>query len=161
MNNDNFKIIEGDIFHLEKNVECIVNAWNTNIIPLFLLFPHGISGKLKKIAGYKPFNELLKFGIMKPGDAVLTSGGRLSGTKIIHVAGINYIWQSNLNIVERCIRNALTLAKKHNLKSIAFPVIGSGIGGLKEDDVINVMSDVVNEKDWSIKIIIVKYKKTP
>lgn len=35
-------------------------------------------GTVKKIAGYKPFNEILKKGILKPGQAVLTSGGDTS-----------------------------------------------------------------------------------
>lgn len=64
------ELIQGDIFEHES--ECMVNAWNRNFIPWFLLLSHGISGQLKKKAGYKPFNELLNKGILKSGDAVLT-----------------------------------------------------------------------------------------
>jgi len=66
------KIVKGDLF--SQQVDCFVNAWNMNYIPWFLLLSHGVSGQLKKKAGYKPFNELLKKGIMKPGSAVITSG---------------------------------------------------------------------------------------
>lgn len=150
---NNYKFIEGDLF--DVNAECLVNAWNMNFIPWFLLLPHGISGQLKKKAGYKPFNELLKKGIIKSGHAVLTSGGKLN-KKIIHVAGINCFWISNLKIVEDCTRNALILARENNINSIAFPLIGAGVGGLKQDDVIATMERVFNERSWDLNIYLVK-----
>lgn len=154
--NEFYNIKTGGLF--DANVECFVNSWNTNIIPWFLLLPHGVSGRLKKVAGYKPFNELLRKGIVKPGGAVLTSGGRLN-KKVIHVAGVNYFWISTLEIVEKCTRNALILAKDEKLKSIAFPIIGTGVGGLKESDVISVMENVFKEKEWNIDIMLVRKNK--
>lgn len=149
-------IVNGDLF--SQNAECFVNPWNMNFIPWFLLVPHWVSGKLKKVAGYKPFNELLKMGLLKPGSAVITNGGNLS-QKIIHVAGLEWYWISTLKVVENCIRNALLLAEKNNIKSIAFPLIGTGVGGLKEKDVLQLMEKVASEKVWSInKIIVVKYQ---
>ena len=150
------KIAKGDLF--EQKADCLVNPWNMNYIPWFLLLPHGVSGRLKKVAGYKPFNELLKKGIMKPGSAVITSGGKLP-QPIIHVAGLRWYWMTDLNIIEKATRNALYLAKKAGIKSIAFPLIGSGVGGLKAVDVINTMSQVANEKDWNMEIILVEFSK--
>ena len=46
----NLKIIKGDLFL--QPVDCIINPWNRNFIPWWLLLPHGISGQLKKKAGY-------------------------------------------------------------------------------------------------------------
>lgn len=40
----------GDL--LDQDVEVIVNAWNRNIIPWWLLIPQGVSGAIKKRAGY-------------------------------------------------------------------------------------------------------------
>lgn len=149
-------IVNGDLF--SQDVECFVNPWNMNFIPWFLLLPHGVSGKLKKIAGYKPFNELLKIGVLKPGSAVITSGGNLP-QKIIHVAGLEWYWISTLKVVENCIRNALLLAENNNIKSIAFPLIGTGVGGLKEEDVLQLMEKVASEKEWCVnEIILVKYQ---
>lgn len=151
------KIVKGDLF--SQQVDCFVNAWNMNYIPWFFLIPHGVSGQLKKIAGYKPFNELLKKGIMKPGSAVITSGGKLHQS-IIHVAGLRWYWVTDLFIIEKATRNALLLAQKSEIRSIAFPLIGSGVGGLKAADVISVMSKVANEQEWHIDIILVEYEKT-
>ena len=54
------QIKQGDI--LSQNVEVIVNTWNRNIIPWWLLIPQGVSGAIKKKAGYAPFKELAKHG---------------------------------------------------------------------------------------------------
>jgi O-acetyl-ADP-ribose deacetylase (regulator of RNase III) len=52
------QIVEGDI--LDQPVEVIINSWNRNIIPWWILIPQGVSGAIKKRAGTKPFKELAK-----------------------------------------------------------------------------------------------------
>jgi O-acetyl-ADP-ribose deacetylase (regulator of RNase III) len=47
------EVIKGDL--LDQNVDAIVNAWNRNIIPWWLLLPHGVSGAIKRRAGLQPF----------------------------------------------------------------------------------------------------------
>ena len=69
------EIVAGNI--VDADTDVIVNAWNRNIIPWFLLIPMGVSGAIKKQGGFKPFNELLKFGPIPLGEARLTSAGRL------------------------------------------------------------------------------------
>jgi O-acetyl-ADP-ribose deacetylase (regulator of RNase III) len=51
-----FDIVSGNL--LNQDVDVIVNAWNRNIIPWWLLIPQGVSGTIKRKAGYKPFREL-------------------------------------------------------------------------------------------------------
>ena len=80
-------VVEGDL--LDQQVEVIVNPWNRNVIPWWLLIPQGVSGAIKRQAGYQPFIELGQFGAIPLGAAVLTSAGRLSQRGIIHVAGID------------------------------------------------------------------------
>ena len=43
------EIRKGDI--TTQNVEVIVNAWNRNILPWWLLIPQGVSGAIKRKAG--------------------------------------------------------------------------------------------------------------
>jgi len=69
------EIVEGDL--LDQDVEVIVNAWNRNIIPWWLLLPQGVSGAIKTRAGTGPFKELRKHGLIPLGGALLTSAGRL------------------------------------------------------------------------------------
>ena len=55
------RVTNGDL--LAQDVEVIVNAWNRNIIPWWLLLPQGVSGAIKRRAGYEPFREL---GVVEP-----------------------------------------------------------------------------------------------
>jgi len=79
-------VVVGDL--LDQEVEVIVNAWNRNIIPWWLLLPQGVLGAIKRRAGKQPFREVAKFGPIPLGKAVMTSAGKLPFKAIIHVAGI-------------------------------------------------------------------------
>ena len=83
------EIKHGDI--LNQDVEVIVNSWNINIIPWWLLLPQGVSGAIKKHGGTTPFKELAKFGPIPLGEARFTSSGKPPYEGIIHVAGINML----------------------------------------------------------------------
>ena len=87
------ELVEGDL---------LVNAWNRNIIPWWLLLPQGVSGAIKRRGGTGPFKELRKNGSIPLGDAVLTSAGRLPFKAIIHVAGINMRRASQRSIHALC-----------------------------------------------------------
>ena len=89
----NINVVDGDL--LDQNVEVIVNAWNRNFIPWWLLLPQGVSGAIKRRGGYAPFRELGKHGRLALGEAVMTSAGKLPFKAIIHVAGIGLLWQSS------------------------------------------------------------------
>ena len=89
--------VDGDL--LDQDVDVIVNAWNRNIIPWWLLLPQGVSGAIKKRGGYAPFRELGKLGPIPLGGAVITGAGTLPFKSIIHVAGIS-MWLSLIQISE-------------------------------------------------------------
>ena len=55
-------IVNGDI--LEQKVDVIVNTWNRNIIPWWLLWPQGVSGAIKAASGTEPFKEIARGGAM-------------------------------------------------------------------------------------------------
>src|SRR6476659_2631033 len=100
-------LVEGDL--LDQPVEVIVNAWNRNIIPWWLLLPQGVSGAIKRRGGTQPFRELAKHGAIPLGEAVLTSAGQLPFKGIIHVAGINMLWRASERSIRDSVRNALQL----------------------------------------------------
>lgn len=149
------KVVTGDL--LDQRVDVIVNTWNRNLIPWWLLFPQGVSGAIKKKAGVAPFCELRKYGLLSPGQAVLTGAGRLPYKGIIHVAGIGHLWLPSENSVRSATRNALVIAKKAGFHSIAFPLIGAGTGGMKGDTVIELMTQEISASDYDGEIRIVVY----
>jgi O-acetyl-ADP-ribose deacetylase (regulator of RNase III) len=132
-------VIEGDL--LDQPVEVIVNAWNRNVIPWWLLLPQGVSGAIKKRAGTGPFRELRRHGAIPLGGAVLTSAGRLPYKAIIHVAGINMLWRASERSIRDSVRHAVRLAHAKGFRSVAFPLIGTGSGGFDGRRAMDVMLD--------------------
>lgn len=131
--------VHGDL--LDQDVDVIVNAWNRNIIPWWLLIPQGVSRSIKKRGGHAPFRELARLGSIPLGGAVLTGPGKLPHKAIIHVAGINMLWRSSEASIRRSVRNAMALATEKHFKSIAFPMIGAGTGGGSPVVVLEIMKD--------------------
>lgn len=150
-------VVDGDL--LDQPVEVIVNAWNRNIIPWWLLLPQGVSGAIKKRAGPQPFRELGRIGPIPLGHAVQTSAGRLPFKSIIHVAGINMLWRSSERSVRDSVRNAVELAAKSGYRSIAIPLIGAGSGGGDADTVQSMIVDELARCNFDGEVIIVRYRK--
>lgn len=152
----NIQSIEGDL--LNQPVEVIVNAWNRNLIPWWLLLPQGISGAIKKKAGTKPFKELRKFGVLPLGGAAVTSAGNLPYKAIIHVAGISHLWISSEKSIRNSVQSALEKAQEKDFKSIAFPLIGAGTGGFKPNRVKEIIEDEISKSEYNGEVLIVTYK---
>ena len=151
------QIVDGDL--LDQNVDVIVNAWNRNIIPWWLLLPQGVSGAIKKRGSYAPCRELGKLGAIPLGGAVITGAGKLPFESIIHVAGISMWWRSSERSIRDSTRNAIALAVEHNIQSIAFPLIGAGTGGGSADDVLAMMQDELANCDFDGLIRIVRFRR--
>lgn len=151
------QVIDGDL--LDQSVEVIVNAWNRNIIPWWLLLPQGVSGGIKKRGGYEPFKELGRMGAIPPGGAVVTGPGRLPFKAIIHVAGINMLWRSSEQIIRDCVVNAMRIAKEKGYKSVAFPLIGAGTGGFDEGEAFQIMQESLAACDFQGEVRIVRFKR--
>lgn len=154
----NYELVHGDI--LDQDVEVIVNSWNRNIIPWWLLLPQGVSGAIKKRAGTGPFKEVAKFGAIPLGEARMTSAGSLPFKAIIHVAGINMFWMGTQYSVSQSVRNAMDIVNKENFASVAFPLIGAGSGNRAEDWSLNLMATELSKIESAAKVLIVKYQQT-
>ena len=149
----NLQLVQGDL--LDQDVDVIVNAWNRNIIPWWLLLPQGVSGAIKRRGGTVPFKELRKHGSIPLGGAVLTSAGRLPLKGIIHVAGINMLWRASEWSIRQSVRNAMALAHEKGFQSIAFPLIGAGSGGFKPDRAKAIMEDELGKIEGAIEVRLV------
>ena len=151
-------IVSGDL--LDQKVEAIVNPWNRNLIPWWLLLPQGVSEAIKRRAGFRPFQELQRHGVLPLGGAATTSAGRLPFKGIIHVAGLNHFWMSSERIVRLSIRSALAEARSHAFQSLAFPLIGAGTGGLSVERVITLMTEEISSAHQEGECLIVVYEKS-
>jgi O-acetyl-ADP-ribose deacetylase (regulator of RNase III) len=150
-------IVQGDL--LDQDVDVIVNAWNRNIIPWWLLLPQGVSAAIKRRGGLEPFRELARHGPIPLGGAVLTSAGRLPHKAIIHVAGINMLWFATAKSIRRSVRSAMQLSTVHGFQSIAFPIIGSGSGNRSRKKALQLMLDEFYLIDSKARVMIVEYQR--
>lgn len=118
------EVIQGDITALD--VDAIVNAANSS-----LLGGGGVDGAIHRKAGPELVHECRLLGGAKTGQVKMTKGYRLPARFILHAVGP--VWQGGgageAELLASCYRNALALAVRHALKSVAFPAISTGIYG--------------------------------
>jgi O-acetyl-ADP-ribose deacetylase len=150
------RIVEGDL--LEQRVEAIVNAWNRNVLPWWLLVPQGVSGAIKRRGGLEPFRELARRGPLPLGAAVATSAGTLPYQGIIHVAGINLLWRASEASIRDSAVNALARARERGWRSVAFPVIGAGSGGFPEERALGVLCAALEAGAHGFELTVVRYR---
>ncbi len=131
------KLIQGDITTME--VDAIVNAANTS-----LLGGGGVDGAIHKAGGPEILEECIQIrnrqGGCACGEAVITSAGEMPAKFVIHTVGP--VWNggdSNENqLLENAYTNSLKLAVEHNLLSIAFPNISTGVYGFPKNEAAEI-----------------------
>ncbi len=128
----NIEIIQGDI--TEADVEAIVNAANNH-----LWMGSGVAGAIKTKGGVEIEEDAIAKGPIEVGGAIDSIAGKLPYKCIIHAAGMGQDLKTDQNLVYKTTVNSLLLADKIKLKSIAFPAIGTGVGGLAIDKCAEVM----------------------
>jgi len=151
------EVVHGDL--LDQSVEVIVNAWNRNIIPWWLLLPQGVSGAIKKRGGLQPFREVAWHGPIPLGHAVLTSAGKLPYRGIIHVAGINMLWQASEYSIRQSARSAMNIVEEKGFASIAFPLIGAGSGNFDEAKALETLLDELQQIETHARVVVVRYRR--
>jgi len=149
------RIVTGDL--LDQPVEAIVNPWNRNIIPWWLLLPHGVSGAIKRRGGYAPFRELARIGPLPLGRAAITTAGRLPFRGIIHVAALDLTWRSSERAIRLGTQNALAAASAAGFASVAFPLIGAGVGGVSPATAELAIVETAQASDYAGVVMVVRF----
>jgi O-acetyl-ADP-ribose deacetylase (regulator of RNase III) len=149
------QVVQGDL--LEQRVDAIVNAWNRNVLPWWLLLPQGVSGALKRRAGTAPFREVWAHGPIPLGGAVHTGAGTLPYKGIIHVAGIDLLWRASERSIRDSVHSAVRLAEQHRYATLATPLIGAGSGGIGEDLSLRLVVDTAERLDSPLTLTVVRY----
>jgi O-acetyl-ADP-ribose deacetylase (regulator of RNase III) len=111
----------GDITNLE--VDAIINAANTT-----LAMSTGVAAAIKRKGGVLIEEEAMRQGPIEVGEAVLTPGGNLLATHVIHVAVMGADGKTDPETIARATRALLAVADKHRLTSLALPALGTGAG---------------------------------
>ncbi|MGR9105308.1 MAG: O-acetyl-ADP-ribose deacetylase [Gammaproteobacteria bacterium] len=121
---DKLEIIQADITKL--SVDAIVNAANTS-----LLGGGGVDGAIHRAGGPELIEECTRLGGCRTGQAKITRAYRLPAKFVIHAVGP--VWsggqRGEAELLASCYREAMTLAIRYEVATIAFPAISCGIYG--------------------------------
>lgn len=124
LNNIIIETIKGDIAH-QPDMIAIVNAANAE-----LRIGGGVAGAIHRAAGPGLEEECRPMAPVKPGEAVISGAHNLPNKYVIHCLGPVYgSDQPEDKLLGNCYRNALEIADRHHIDSIAFPAISSGAFG--------------------------------
>jgi O-acetyl-ADP-ribose deacetylase (regulator of RNase III) len=129
---------KGDLTRVKA--DAIVNAANNA-----LWMGGGVAGALKRAGGKQIEEEAVKQGPIPVGEAVVTGAGALKARYVIHAAVMGTDLITDAQKIRTATRNTLLRAEELGLKSIAFPALGTGVGGFPYSLAAEAMIDTVKE----------------
>lgn len=128
----------GDITEYEG--DAIVNAANNHF-----WMGGGVAGAIKRKGGEEIESEAMKQGPKPVGESVITSAGQLKARYVIHAAVMGQDLQTDGQKIKNATISALKLADSNNVRRIAFPALGTGVGGFPISEAAKIMLSTVNE----------------
>ena len=136
----------------EMDVDCIVNAANSQ-----LRHGGGVCGAIFAAAGARELQAACDaLGHCPTGEAVITPGFKLKAKYIVHAVGP--IWQGGSHneekLLYRCYQNAMKVAYAKGCRSIAFPLISSGIYGYPVKGAWRVAIKAIRESPYEMNVTI-------
>ena len=148
------KAVKADITKLQT--DAIVNAANNT-----LLGGGGVDGAIHRAAGPQLLAECRTLNGCETGQAKITKGYNLPAKYVIHTVGP--VWyggeQGEPQLLADAYRNSLRLAAEHNLKSVAFPAISTGVYGYPKEEAAHIAIDTIREflKGYDMEVILTAF----
>ena len=135
-----FTIVRNDITHMQ--VDAIVNTANPRPV-----VGAGVDSAIHAAAGPLLLQARQTVGAIAPGHCAITRGFGLPARYVIHAVGP--VWQDGLHgeeaLLRSCYANALLLAAKHDLASIAFPLISTGTYAFPHDRALQIAVSTISD----------------
>ena len=129
----------GDICDLE--VDAIVNPANVT-----LWMATGVGGALKRAAGDEIEFAAVRHGPQALGNAIVTAAGKLAAKAVIHAVSLDRDRRTSGPVIEAATRSAMARAREIGAASVAFPALGTGVGGFPLDEAATITVSTVREE---------------
>ncbi len=148
----------GDITKLK--VDAIVNAANRS-----LLGGGGVDGAIHRAAGPSLLEECRGLNGCNTGEAKITGGWNLPAKYVIHTVGPIYGGrEKDAVLLASCYKNSLDLAREHDIHTIAFPAISTGVYGYPNEAAAKIALTTVSEwlsanPDYDMEVIMSCYSR--
>ena len=135
-----FEIVRNDIVNMQ--VDAIVNTANPRP-----MVGSGTDGAIHAKAGPGLLAARKLIGMLDAGEARITPGFRLPAKYVIHTVGPVWVdgTQGEVQLLRQCYINSLALARKHRLRSVAFPLISTGNYGFPKELALKVAVDAIRD----------------
>jgi O-acetyl-ADP-ribose deacetylase (regulator of RNase III) len=129
----------GDICDLE--VDAIVNPAN-----LSLWMATGVGGAIKRAGG-----DAIEFAAVRQapvplGGAIVTTAGNLAAKAVIHAVSLDRDRRTSGPVIEAAARSAMARAREIGAASVAFPALGTGVGGFPLDEAARITVRAVRDE---------------
>ncbi len=129
----------GDICDLE--VDAIVNPANVT-----LWMATGVGGALKRAGGDEIEFAAVRHGQQALGTAIVTAAGKLAAKAVIHAVSLDRDRRTSGPVIEAATRSAMARAREIGAASIAFPALGTGVGGFPLDEAATITVGTVRDE---------------
>ncbi len=126
------EVLEGDITDFRG--DAIVNAANNHF-----WMGGGVAGAIKRRGGSSIEDEAIVKGPKPVGQSIITVAGRLGVKYVIHAAVMGQDLQTDSGKVRDATKSALQLAETNGVASVAFPALGTGVGGFPMHEAAKIM----------------------
>lgn len=129
----------GDICELE--VDAIVNPAN-----LSLWMATGVGGAIKRAGG-----DAIEFAAVRQapvplGESIVTTAGSMAAKNVIHAVSLDRDRRTSAPVIEAAVRSAMARAREIGAESVAFPALGTGVGGFPLDEAARVTVATVRDE---------------
>lgn len=133
------RVITGDITKLEA--QALVNPANSQLI-----MGGGVAGAILRAGGDQIQKEASQKAPIPVGKAVATTAGKLGAKHIIHAPTMTRpAMTANKENTKLATRAALECAKQLSIETIAFPGLGTGVGGLDPREAAAAMTEEIKK----------------
>jgi O-acetyl-ADP-ribose deacetylase (regulator of RNase III) len=106
----------------------------------------GVGGAIKRAGGDAIEFDAVRQGPIGLGEAVVTTGGKLAARIVIHAVSLDRDRRTGATVIWGAVHAAMARARENDVTTIAFPALGTGVGGYPLDEAARITLAAVRDE---------------